>query len=380
MTSTKETTRRARKVAFAINAHMPDEYQKALLEEEERVFETVLLRRKLEERTILIVGGAGYIGSVLTGHFLSRGYRVRSFDNLIFNNELTIPPYLPHPKYEFLRGDLADENEFSGALDGVTDVVLLAGLVGDPITKKFPEAAARINDEGHDTVIRLLNGRGLNKVVFVSTCSNYGLIEGDRLADEDFELKPLSLYAKSKVRVENKFLALKGKVDYAPTILRFATAFGLSSRMRFDLTVSEFTRSMFLGEDLLVYDAQTWRPYCHVQDFAEVIRRVLEAPLERVSFEIFNAGSDNNNFTKQMIVDAILEQLSDAKVRYQEHGSDPRNYRVSFAKIKDLLLFEPRHTVPGGIRELIDAMKQGLFKDISAPKSFYGNWEVDYSA
>ena len=152
---------------------------------------------------------------------------------------------------------------------------ILAGLVGDPITKKFPYEAHDINDIALRGCIDQLNGRGLNKVIFVSTCSNYGLIQDDVLADEDFELTPLSLYAKSKVGAEKHLLSLKGQTDYHPTILRFATAFGLAPRMRFDLTVNEFTREVAEGNELVVYDAHTWRPYCHVRDFARLIGRVL---------------------------------------------------------------------------------------------------------
>lgn len=367
---------RAQHVAHVINAHLPETYRDEILTEDLRVSREYLRPRKLDRRTVLIIGGAGYIGCVLTEHFLSRGWNVRGFDNLVYNHGLVIPAYLPHPNYRFIRGDLCRAADLDAALNGVSDVVLLAGLVGDPVTKKFPAEAARINDDGHALMLERLNGKGINRVAFVSTCSNYGLIEGDQLADENFPLNPLSLYAKSKVRVEETLLSLKGQVDYTPVILRFATAFGLSARMRFDLTVSEFTRAMFLNEDLLVYDAHTWRPYSHLQDFAEVIRRVLEAPSERVGFDVFNAGGDVNNFTKQMIVDAILKQLPHARVRYQTHGADPRNYRVSFAKIRERLFFEPKWTVPDGIRELIGAMKQGLFADITQPPSFYGNWEI----
>ena len=148
--------------------------------------------------------------------------------------------------------------------------------------------------------------------------------------------------------------------------------------MRFDLTISEFTRDMFLGKDLLVFDADTWRPYCHIRDFAELIRRTLEAPVDNVAFDVFNAGGEQNNFTKQMIVDAILKQLPEAQVRYQEHGADPRNYRVDFSKIQERLLFEPAYAVKDGIRELIAALQQGLFRDISQPTSFHGNWEINY--
>ena len=159
-----------------------------------------------------------------------------------------------------------------------SDVVILSGLVGDPITRKYPDAHRVINHDGILDLVDILDGRGLDRVVFVSTCSNYGVVDGDAVAGEDHELKPLSLYAEAKVAVERRLLALAGKVHYRPTILRFATAFGLAPRMRFDLTISEFTRAMYLGRELLVYDSHTWRPYCHRGDFCDVIGRVLEAP------------------------------------------------------------------------------------------------------
>lgn len=370
--------RRAAEVAFTANAHLPEDYQAALLEEQIRATREVLLPRGLEQRQILVVGGAGYIGSVLTGKLLEAGYRVRCLDLLLYRNGITVTPYLNHPAYEFLNGDLAEPAQLERAFDGITDVVILAGLVGDPVTKKYPDASARINDDGIQRLIDFCNGRRLNRVIFVSTCSNYGLIPENTTADENYDLSPLSLYAKSKVAAEQKLLALKGKVDYQPTVLRFATAFGLSPRMRFDLTVSEFTRAMFGGEDLLVYDGHTWRPYCHLKDFSEVIRRVIEAPVERVAFEVFNAGGDVNNATKQSIVDTIKAFLPDAPVRYQAHGADPRNYRVNFGKISRVLHFQPSMTVKDGVAELLGALGQGLFNDVESNKPFYGNYELTY--
>jgi nucleoside-diphosphate-sugar epimerase len=368
---------RASAVAFELNAHLPPFYQVELFDEALRVADSVLGRRGLDERKVLIVGGAGYIGSVLTAHLLASGYGVRCQDLLLYHNQGTVLPFIGHPGYEFMAGDLSDGDSVARCLDGITDVVILAGLVGDPITKKYPEASQRINHDGMLALIERLNGRGLNRVVFVSTCSNYGLIPQDTLADENYELSPLSLYAKAKVAMEQALLSIKGQVDYQTTVLRFATAFGLSPRMRFDLTVSEFTRAMYLGEDLLVFDAHTWRPYCHVRDFSEVIRRVLEAPTERVAFEVFNAGGEVNNFTKQMIVDSILERLPTAKVRYQEHGADPRNYRVNFTKIRERLFFEPRHSVGDGVAELVAALESGLFRRVDQPASFFGNYSLD---
>jgi nucleoside-diphosphate-sugar epimerase len=336
--------------------------------------------REARDRRVLLVGGAGYIGSVLTDHLLGNGFEVRCFDALLFDNQSTVIPYLAKPGYEFHRGDLVESAQLDAALEGIDDVVLLAGLVGDPITKKFPEAAKHINHEGYFHLLDQLNGRGLGRVIFLSTCSNYGLIPDDHLADEEHELAPLSTYAEAKVAVERELLSREGAVDYAPTILRFATAFGLSPRMRFDLTISEFARETFIGNELVVFDADTWRPYCHVRDFAELVTRVLRAPSDDVAFEVFNAGGDANNFTKRMIVDAIRAQLPDAKVRFTERGGDPRNYRVDFAKVRERLGFEPAYSVEDGICELIAAMRQGLFARIDSPARFFGNYEIDYPA
>ena len=277
-----------------------------------------------------------------------------------------------------MYGNIVDPEFIGKALDGVECVVLLSGLVGDPITKKYPEESALINDQGIKHIIDRCAEQNIDKFIFISTCSNYGMIESDDLADEQYTLNPLSLYSKSKVNAENYILSLKGKTDMNPTILRFATAFGLSPRMRFDLTVSEFTLDLGMGKELLVYDAHTWRPYCHVRDFAHLIQVVIEAQTEIVSFEVFNAGGDINNATKLMIVDTILGKIPGGIVRYQEHGSDPRNYRVSFEKVKSILGFEPKYTIQDGIDELIEAINNHVFDHVVENKIFFGNYEIHY--
>ena len=352
--------------------------QEAVLAEANRVRRAVLQPRGLDERRILLVGGAGYIGCELTAQLLDAGYQVRTVDLLIYGHGVAVTGFLRNPHYEFRRLDLVATETLSSALDDVTDVVLLAGLVGDPITKAYPRAAEAINVDGMRRLLDHLNGHRLNKVIFISTCSNYGLIPDGSAADEEFELRPLSPYAVAKVAIEDHLLEIKEEIDYHPVILRFATAFGLSPRMRFDLTVSEFTREMFVGRELLVFDAETWRPYCHVRDFGRLVQQVLEAPLEIVDGEVFNAGDDVNNYTKQMIVDQLRLRLPHAPVRFQEHGSDPRNYRVSFAKVRERLHFESELTVPDGIDELLTALEAGLFGDVDARRSFYGNYEIEY--
>ena len=215
-------------------------------------------------------------------------------------------------------------------------------------------------------------------MVFISTCSNYGLTEGSAKADENFELNPLSLYAKSKVRAEQYLMNQQSKVDYSATVLRFATAFGIAPRMRFDLTVNEFVKELYEKGEILVYDADTWRPYCHVNDFARLIRIVLDAPDHKIHFQVFNAGGDQNNYTKRMLVDNVLKHLPAATVTYQDHGGDPRNYKVNFDKVKHVLGFSPKYSVDFGVKELLNALENGVFNNSDAVRNFHGNYEIQY--
>ena len=329
-------------------------------------------------KNVLLIGGAGYVGTVITSHFLKLGYKVRILDNFVYKNQESIQSYLGDENYEFIKGDLGDIQILEKAAYGIDNVVILGGLVGDPITKKYPEASNEINEKGVQACIDFFDDKRLNRLMFISTCSNYGLIKEDELADENFELNPLSLYAKAKVGAELHLMSKKGKVQYTGTVLRFATAFGLSPRMRFDLSVSEFVRDLYLGEELLVFDEHTWRPYCHVRDFARLIDLVINADSEKVYFEVFNAGGEVNNFTKKMIVDIIATYIPEAQIKFGTNGSDPRNYKVSFKKVKDTLGFEPKFTVKDGIEELIYALKIGVYRDSLGNKNRYGNYEVEY--
>jgi len=329
-------------------------------------------------KNILLVGGGGYVGTVLTSYFLKKNYKITVLDNFVYDNQFSIQPYIGDSDYRFILGDINDSEKLKEASNGVTDVIILAGLVGDPITKKYPKESELINEKGIRNCIDFFNGKGIEKLLFISTCSNYGLIKENELADEDYPLNPLSLYANAKVTNENYLLSKKNKVDYTGVVLRFATAFGLSPRMRFDLSISEFVREIFFGKELLVYDEHTWRPYCHVRDFAILLGKVIESENEKIAFEVFNAGGDVNNFTKKMIVDEILTQIPNGKVKYVQKGSDPRNYRVSFDKVKDTLSFEPEFKVKDGIKELINALKIGLYRDSLNNPNKYGNYQLNY--
>lgn len=329
-------------------------------------------------KSILLVGGAGYVGTVITSHFLKLGFKVKVLDNFVYENQKSIEAFIGDENYEFYYGDLGKIENLEKASIGVNYVVILGGLVGDPITKKYPEQSNLINEIGVKKCIDFFDNKNLSNLIFISTCSNYGLIGENELADENFVLNPLSLYAKAKVEAEMHLMQKKDKVNYTGTVLRFATAFGLSPRMRFDLSVSEFVRDLYFGKDLIVFDEHTWRPYCHVRDFARLIELVITANPELVNFEVFNAGGEINNFTKKMIVDTIVSYLPEAKIQFGANGSDPRNYKVSFKKVKERLDFEPKYSIKEGIEELIFALKIGMYSDSVLNINKYGNYEIKY--
>lgn len=331
-------------------------------------------------KRVLLLGGAGYVGSVLSQYLLNKNYHVRCLDSLIYNNNYAVESLIGLPNYEFIRGDICDRKTLIESARDTDHVVILAGLVGDPITKKYPKISCNINEVGIQKSFEYLNGLGLNKIIFISTCSNYGFRSNSEPADEGSPLNPLSSYAKAKVSAEQKLLSMRGQADYCPTILRFATAFGLSPRMRFDLSVNEFTRELSLGKELIVFDPDTWRPYCHLQDFARLILSVIESENKKVFFEVFNAGSDSNNYTKRMLINEILNFLPKSRIKYLDNGNDPRNYRVNFEKVQNVIKFSPKYSVRDGIKEIVKCLENGIFMNLKDRKDGYGNFDVFYDS
>lgn len=325
------------------------------------------------DRHVLVVGGAGYIGSVLTRMLLDRGCRVRVLDALLYDNLSALDAVEGRAGFSFVHGDLCRAADVDIAMRGVTDVVLLAALVGDPVCRRHPDLARRINETGTLEFINRLPDRQLDRFLLMSTCSNYGLRESDAEATEASPLSPQSLYAETKVGVERYLLDHSREYDFCMTILRAATVYGISPRMRFDLTVNEFTRELVLKRQLVVYDADTWRPYCHIEDIAGALTLVLEADRGVVDDQVFNVGANGENYTKRMIVDLLCSHIPDAKVRYQAGSVDPRNYRVSFRKIAKCLNFSPEFTIAACLPHLIRAIRDGLYDDAESRPRFYRN-------
>jgi nucleoside-diphosphate-sugar epimerase len=322
---------------------------------------------------VLVTGAAGYIGSVLVRQLLAAGREVRAVDDLSFGGE-SIIDLLEDPNFEFHKADVRDTAAMTEAVRGVGAVVHLAAIVGDPACAQQPELAESVNRDASIALYHLAEAAGVERFVFASTCSNYGKSsDSDAFVTEESELKPVSLYARTKVAVEQHLLE-SDRQGCAPTSLRFSTVYGLSPRPRFDLTVNEFTRDLALGRELVVFGEQFWRPYCHVRDLARSVVMVLHAERDDVAFDVFNVGSSDENYRKQTIVELIQAQIPEARVRYVAKNEDPRDYRVAFEKIRDRLGFEVTRTVPDGIREIRDVVSQGFYLDPDHPR--FGNVPV----
>lgn len=315
------------------------------------------------KETVLVSGGAGYIGSVLVRLLLAEGYSVKVIDNLSFGG-VPIIDLLNDENFTFVKGDVRHEDDLRHALKGVDQAVHLAGIVGDPACAKQPELARAVNLDGSRLFYRLANETGIQRFVFASTCSNYGKMEDpESYVSEESLLAPVSLYAETKVEIERFLLDQPRSMTCKPTSLRFSTVYGLSPRPRFDLTVNEFTKELALGRELVVFGEQFWRPYCHVVDLCRSVITVLKAREEKVAFNVFNVGDTSENYQKQMIVDEIVKQIPDAKIQYVKKDEDPRDYRVSFEKISEELGFSITKKVPDGISQIFQVVKDGFIPD-----------------
>ncbi len=315
---------------------------------------------------ILVTGGAGYVGSVLLRYLLNQGYSVKCIDSLNFGGESLLGIW-GDPNFSFSRIDITDPDAVDPILDNedFQAVIHLAGIVGDPACKREPELAQKVNWDASVHLLEKSMERKVSRFIFASTCSNYGKMEDPNgYVKETSTLAPVSLYAELKVKFEKLILEGIPKSDqFSPTSLRFSTVYGMSPRMRFDLTVNEFTKDLALGKELVVFGEQFWRPYCHVSDFSNAMLKVLRAEREKVAYEVFNVGDTSENYTKQMIVDEIAKQIPGCSIKYVKKTEDPRDYRVDFSKIDKVLGFKITKRVPDGIREIRDLISMGIIHD-----------------
>jgi nucleoside-diphosphate-sugar epimerase len=311
---------------------------------------------------VLVTGGAGYVGAGLVEELLDAGRDVRVLDSMLHGQD-EVAERLRGLGAEVREGDVRDERVRREALEGADAVVHLAAIVGDPACARDPELSQAVNVEAPRALVAEARDAGVRHMVFASTCSNYGRMADPTVPiDESGVLAPVSLYAEQKVEVE-KMLLSGETAPMGATCLRLATVYGVAPRMRFDLTVNEFTRDLWADRELEVFGEQFWRPYVHVRDAARAMRMVLEAGPERTGGEVFNVGHSDENYRKLDLVEMITGHLGDGNVEYVHRDEDPRDYKVAFEKVRSRLGFEPRYRVADGVRELIEALEQKRFGD-----------------
>jgi len=311
---------------------------------------------------VLVTGGAGYVGAEVALALLKDGREVRVLDSLLHGQQ-PIVDLLEEKGAKVVIGDIRDAGKRRELLNGAEAVVHLAAIVGDPACARDPELAQEVNVEATRGLVADANEAGVKHLIFASTCSNYGRMADPEVpVDEEAPLAPVSLYAEQKVEIE-KMLLSNGNGTTVPTCLRFATVYGAAPRMRFDLTVNEFTRELWADKDLEVFGEQFWRPYVHVRDAARGILRVLEAGPEEVGNDVFNVGHSDENYRKLDLVEIITGEIDRGNVSFVHRDEDPRDYKVSFAKVKERLGFEPEMRVPDGVREIAKGLDDEAFGD-----------------
>ncbi len=320
--------------------------------------------------SVLLIGGAGYIGSAVLPKLLAEGRRVRVLDCFLFGKD-PIVPYLKHPSLEIHQGDFRHVDTVVAAMRDMDSVIHLGGLVGDPACAIDEELTIQINLIATRTIAEVAKGDGITRFVFASSCSVYGA--SDQLLNEKSVLNPVSLYARSKIASENVLLSMRDD-SFEPVILRFGTIYGLSGRTRFDLVVNLLAAKAVLEGVITVQGKDQWRPFLHVQDAASAVVMALGARSESVASLIYNVGSDEQNRTLGQIGELIRSMVPGSVVRYSEENVDRRNYRVEFQKIREELGFTPAWTVQSGIQQVLDAIMSGKVTNYQDPK--YSNVKV----
>ncbi len=317
-----------------------------------------------ETRRALVIGGAGYIGSALLPRLLEEGYTVRILDLLLYGNE-PISEWLDDPRLEVVKADFRQIDQVVNAMQGVDAVIHLGAIVGDPACALDEGLTTEINLMATRMIAEVAKGYGVRHFVFASTCSVYGASE--RVMDEHAEVKPVTLYARSKAASERVLLKMANDT-FAPVILRFSTVYGLSKRYRFDLVVNLLSAKAVIDGEITIFGGNQWRAFVHVEDCARSIMHVLAAPPADVRGQIFNVGSDEQNYTITQIGEMIQKKVPSAQIINKGDEVDPNNYRVGFGKIKHVLGFHPEWTIDQGIDQVLAEIESGSVKDYKQPQ------------
>jgi nucleoside-diphosphate-sugar epimerase len=307
---------------------------------------------------IVVTGGAGHVGAVVSGHLLASGMDVTVLDRLVYGGE-SLLGFWPFPAFRLIQGDIREAKSLKDAMLGADAVIHLAAIVGEPACALDEDEAWSVNYGGTEAALAVARECKVGRFIFASTCSNYGISEAGQIVDENFSLRPLSQYARSKIEAESHVLGRS--TDLCVTVLRLGTMCGLSPRMRFDLLVSDMARASVLGDPICVFAPETWRPFLHVRDAARSIAHCLLQAEERVNGKVFNVVGEN--YQKKGLAELVLKHYPDTRIAITEKRSDPRDYRVTAEAIRRELQFVPAATVEDAFLEVASAIAAGVFRE-----------------
>jgi nucleoside-diphosphate-sugar epimerase len=310
-------------------------------------------------RRVLVVGGAGYLGGVLSEKLLHRGFRVRILDNFLYGRR-SLDAISQNENLEIIEGDLRNIHTCVSSLTDTDAVILLAAIVGDPASKIRPTETIETNVLAAQALASACKLHHINRFLYASTCSVYGT--GADLLDEEAPLNPVSLYARTKIESE-KIIFGMGDEYFSPTILRMGTLYGYSPRMRFDLVVNTMSMKSFVDGRIQVFGGRQWRPLLGVEDAAEVYILCIEANPQDVGNRVFNVGSDGQNYQINEVAEIIGAALGGIPISRDNSNLDARNYRVSFSRLARTLGFLPQQTIDSAARTIFEKLRSGEIRN-----------------
>ncbi len=311
---------------------------------------------------ILVVGGAGYLGSVVVMKLLAKGYKVRVLDNLLYGAD-HLQMIKKNKNFSLIEGDMRNIATVVDSLQGIDAVINLAAIVGDPACKNKPEQTIQTNYLANKSLAEACKYQQINRYIYASTCSVYGQMQGEDELTEDSPLNPVSLYARSKIYSEHGIMSLQDE-NFAPTILRMSTLYGYSPRMRFDLVVNTMTKNALLDKKIIIHGGgKQWRPLLHVEDAANAYVTCIEASFDKIKGKIFNVGSTTQNFQIITIAKQVKEIIPKAKMVMVGETQDKRNYAVSFKKIEHDLGYKVSKKLDNAIIKMKNVIEKGIIKD-----------------
>jgi len=317
-------------------------------------------KKQVPIKRILVVGGSGYLGSVLCKLLIQKGYLVKVLDNLTYGND-GLRFLIGHPSFEFIQGDMRDIHTVVKAVEDVDAVIHLAAIVGDKACDLNPKETIETNYFATKLLAEICKYSQINRFIFASSCSVYGSSSSAHKR-EDSATNPVSLYAEMKLRSEEAVLNMKDGC-FSPTVFRMATLFGVSDRMRFDLVVNLLSIKAIKEHEITIFGGDQWRPFLHVRDAAEAYIKCLEAPLDKVSGQIFNIGSSSYDYKLKQIGQLVKTIVGKTKVTTNTTATDKRDYNVCFEKAETILGIEPNLSVERGIFEILQESEKGSFSD-----------------